>query len=170
MKSLINWVWIIAGIFAGLLVLVFFFQHLYLTSKTMQTKKSLEKFENLASKLNDFCLKIAGNEEPLKFEVDEETVAIYATNSKYEKYEESELERFVKEGMESEGKFLCLKLKDRKLNCKELNCKVSMPFLGYLSEKFSLSSLINKLMGKTSITTFNLILKKEVDKIKIEKR
>jgi len=170
MKGLINWVWILAGILAGLLLLVFFFQHLYLTSKSMQTKKSLEEFENLAEKLNNFCLKITGSEELLKFGVSEETVAIYAANSKYEKYEELELENFVKESRESEGKFLCLKLRDRKLNCKELNCKVSMPFLGYLSEKFSLSSLINKLMGRTSFTTFNLILKKEVDKIKIEKR
>ena len=108
----------------------------------MQEKKSLEEFENLASKLNDFCLRIIGHEEPLKFEVGEEVVAIYATNSKYEEFGEEKLEEFVKESRESEGKFLCLKLRDRRLICKELNCNVSMPFLGYLPEEFSLSTLI----------------------------
>ncbi|MEM5815037.1 MAG: hypothetical protein QXD89_00930, partial [Candidatus Aenigmatarchaeota archaeon] len=86
---------------------------------------------------------------------------IYASESKYEEYNNEKLIKFIEEKINSTGYFLCIKIKGKRLKCEELDCNVSIPFLGSIPTKFSLQALVNQLLGRGKIFEYKLIIKRE---------
>jgi hypothetical protein len=90
---------------------------------------------------------------------------IYASKDKYTEYKKDELVDNIREGNTSEGNFLCIKIKDKRLKCEEIECNTSMIFVGSLPTELSLSALVNRLLGKGNIFSYELTIVRGLDKV-----
>ncbi len=157
MKGISEWFWVFAGILAGLIILSIAYYQISKLSEATQEQKSLEQFSELVNLINNLCWSFEGNVREYELNLADTIEGIYASKDKYTEYEKSELIEKIVSSEISEGNFLCIKVKNRRLKCEELECNTSMPFLGSLPEKFSLSKLLSSLMGKR-VSTYELTL------------
>jgi uncharacterized protein (UPF0248 family) len=160
MKAISEWFWVFAGVLAGLLILSLAVSQIYNTNQALSEQKTLEQFLEMKNIINRLCWTFSGNVETYKINVADSVEGIYAAQDKYTQYSSEELKEKVLNKESSFGNFICIKIKNRRLRCEELECNATIPFLGSLPSKFSLSSLINKLMGKGEINTYSLRFEK----------
>jgi hypothetical protein len=160
MKAISEWFWVFAGILAGLLILSLAIFQIYNTNQAISEQKTLEQFEKMKNIIDNLCWSFSGNVENYEINVAETIEGIYASKDKYTQYSLEELKEKILNQEYSSGSYICIKIKNKRLRCEELYCNATMPFIGNIPSKFSLSSLINKLRGKGEIASFLLRFEK----------
>jgi hypothetical protein len=165
--SVSQWVWIIGGVIAGLIIFSIAYQQIVLINLATIQQKSSEGYSEVKSIIDNLCWDFAGNKREYTLSIDDTVDGIYAASNQYVEYVSEDLlnKKLIKQ--ESTGKFLCIQIKNKRLNCQELQCNATMPFLGSLPEKWSLIALLNKLTGKGLLFVYNLNLERAEDKVKI---
>lgn len=163
-----EWVWIIAGTVAGLTVFSIAYTHMVQTNIATIDQRSLEEFEEVRNIINNLCWDFAGNKREYKLTLSENVEGIYAAKTPYEEYRREELIDRIKSFNYSYGNFFCIMITNKRLRCIELECNVSMPFVGSVPEKFSLTALINKLIGIVPTFDFYLIFTRTLDNVTVE--
>ena len=116
--------------------------------KSASEEKSIEEFNSLATKANTLCWNFIGNVRETTIDLAPSVERVYATKDKH---------IIPKTKKTTEGTYICLLLKNKRPLCHELDCNVSVP---YLSANASLSSLVNKLLGRPALTTYKLKLER----------
>jgi len=160
MKAISEWFWVFAGVLAGLIILSLAVFQIYNTNQALSEQKTLEQFMKMKNIVDNLCWSFSGNVENYEISIAENVEGIYASNDKYTQYSSEELKEKILNQENSFGSYLCIKIKNKRLRCEELYCNASMPFLGNLPSKFSLSSLLNKLIGKGEVSSYPLRLEK----------
>jgi hypothetical protein len=90
----------------------------------------------------------------------ENVEGIYVASDKYGEYDIENLLDNIISGDSENGKYLCIKVKDKRVQCENLECDTTMPFIGAVPEEFSLSSLVNNLIGRGKIFEYYLEFEK----------
>jgi len=160
MKALSEWFWVFAGILSGLIILSLAIYQIHNTNQAWSERKTLEQFDKMKDIINNLCWSFTGNVEKYEISLAESVIGIYASAEKYTQYSSEELKSRILNEDYSFGNYLCIKMENKRLRCEELYCNITMPFIGSLPSKFSLSSLINKILGKGEITIYQLKFEK----------
>jgi hypothetical protein len=168
MKAISEWFWVFAGVLAGLIILSLAVFQIYNTNQALSEQKTLEQFMKMKNIVDNLCWSFSGNVENYEISIAENVEGIYASNDKYTQYSSEELKEKILNQENSFGSYLCIKIKNKRLRCEELYCNTTMPFIGNIPSKFSLSSLINKLRGKGEIASFSLRFEKNESNVNIK--
>ncbi|RLI99699.1 MAG: hypothetical protein DRP06_03060 [Candidatus Aenigmatarchaeota archaeon] len=163
------WIWIVAGIIAGLLILTLAYSYSLQMINTVTEQSVLEQYDGLYTQTNELCWSYLGTKKESNLVLNKNTLGIYLTADQYEEYNNTYLiDSILRENISS-GNFMCLKLKNKKTICKELDCNARMPYLGAVPMEFSLTSLISQIKGNPESFKYDLIPKKEKDGVNITK-
>jgi hypothetical protein len=162
MKAIAEWMWIAAGVIAGLIIFSIAQNQIYQLNIATIEQRSLEQFYEVKNIIDNLCWSFVGNVREYTLNLGESVEGIYASKDKYTQYKRDELI-----GKISEGNFLCIKIKDKRLRCEELECNVTIPFLGSVPIQFSLSALVNRLLGKVETFTYELQFNRTEDLVKV---
>jgi hypothetical protein len=167
MKGIAQWVWIVGGIIAAIIIFAMAYNQVLLSSRAVVEQESIKQFSEVVSNANNLCWEIAGNKRELTVNLGDMVEGIYAAESAHTEYEKEQLINKIILNNNSTGKYLCLKIEDKRLDCKQFDCNVTFPFIGYVPEKFSLSALVDSLKGKNKIYTYWLVLRRDSDSINV---
>ena len=148
MKGVSYWFWIIGGVIGGLLIFTIAFQQLVGMKDTTIQQRTQEQFSQIKNIIDNLCWGSPGNKREYTISVSESVEGIYLAPSKYKEYETEELTDIILSEEYATGDYLCIKVKDKRLKCEELECDATMPFVGSVPEEFSLTALVNKLTGR----------------------
>lgn len=156
MKGVTEWIWLIAGIIAALIIFTMAMVLYQNTVRASIEKKSIEDFSKVVKIINNMCWEFEGNTREYTLELGETIQGIYAANMPHDKYEAAQLTNNIITGQQSSGNNLCLQIQNKKEQCEQLDCNVNFPFIGAVPEEFSLSVLINQLTGRGKIYNYYL--------------
>jgi hypothetical protein len=152
---------VFTGILVGLLILSLAVFQVYNTNQALNEQKSFEQFIKMKNIVNNLCWSFPGNVESYEISIAENVEGIYASKDRYTKYSEEEIREKILNKEYSSGNFICIKIKGKRLKCEEVDCNMEIPFIGSVPSKFSLSSLINKLLGKGEVSYYKLKFEKK---------
>ena len=167
MKGISQWIWIVGSIISAVIIFTIAINQMLLANRSIIEQRSIDQFNEIASNLNNFCWEFAGRKGELTVNLGDMVEGIYAAETPNDKYEKEQLINNIILDKNSTGKHLCLKIEGKRLDCKQFECNVTFPFIGYVPEKFSLSALINSLMGKGKIYTYLITLWRTPDGIDV---
>jgi hypothetical protein len=170
MKAIAEWIWIAAGVIAGLIIFSIAQNQIYQLNIATIEQRSLEQFYEVRNIINNLCWSFVGNTREYTLNLGESVEGIYASRDKYTEYKRDELIGSISKGKISEGNFLCIKIKNKRLKCEELECNATIPFVGSLPIEFSLSALVNKLLGKGETFTYELVFNRTVELVAVNKK
>ncbi|MCK4729955.1 MAG: hypothetical protein KAT28_01410 [Candidatus Aenigmarchaeota archaeon] len=171
MKGTVDvWIWIVAGIIAGLLILTLAYSYSLQMINTTIEQNVLEQYDELYTQTNELCWSYLGNQKEYNLILNKNILGIYLTSNQYLEYNGSQLIDYILEENVSSGNFLCIKIKNKKIICKQFDCNATMPFLGAVPIEFSLKSLINQIKGNPESFEYNLVLKRDKVGVNISKR
>ena len=158
MKSISTWFWIIGSIFAGLLIFSTAIMQLHQTMKSSSEKETLEKFRSLQLQIDSLCWTTIGNQRKFELSFAEMVEGIYASETKHPSFSSEYLLEKINSNEISEGKYLCIKIKNKRVECIENSCNVSIPYLGATKENLPLQSLLDKILGRPIVFKYILLL------------
>lgn len=167
MKGISYWVWIAGGVIAGLIIFTIAYQQIVEINRATIEQRSLEQFSEVKHIVDNLCWSFAGNKREYTVSIGDMVEAIYVTIDKYKEYEKKDLVGEILSGKPVLGNFLCIKITDKRVNCEELECNATMPFIGSVPEEFSLSALINKLTGRGKIFDYSLEFERKENIVEI---
>ncbi len=150
------WIWIIGGVIAGLLILTIANSYLTQTTRTIAEQRAIEQHDELRTQINELCWSSSENKKQYSVNLNENVLGIYLTKDKYEEYNEIQLIDFILEEEVSSGNLLCMKLRDKRLMCEQLDCNSRMVFLGAVPTESSLSALIDNIIGNPNSFEYKL--------------
>ena len=170
MKAISQWVWIAGGVIAGLVIFSIAYQQIVQINLSVAEQRSLEQFSEMKNIINNLCWSFSGNKREYTVDLAKTVEGVYVALSPYEEYTSEQLiNKITADPPESTtGNFLCIKIKDKRLKCEELECNTTMPFIGSVPEGFSLSALINELMGRGKVFTYNLKFERMETNVTVE--
>lgn len=167
MKGISQWIWIVGSIIAAIIIFTMVYNQILLSSRAIVEQESIKQFSEITSNANDLCWETAGNKREFTLNLGDMVEGIYAAESAHIEYEKEQMINKIILNNNSIGNYLCLKITDKRLECEEVGCNVSFPFIGYVPEKFSLTALIDSLKGKNKIYTYSLVLRRDPDSINV---
>jgi len=170
MKAVSEWFWMATGIIGGLIIFTMAYLQITEINKSATEQRSLEQFGEIKNIVDNLCWSNPGNKREYTVSLSENIEGIYVASSKYEEYEEKELMDMILSTEDSIGNYLCIKIKDKRLKCEELECDTTMPFIGSVPEEFSLSALVNKLTGRGKVFDYYLEFERMKDKVEVKIR
>ena len=154
--TLSMWVWIVGGVIAGFLIFVIAYTQLIGTAGKITEQRTLEQYTELKNKINDLCWSYSESENEYRIIMNENVEGIYLTNNTDR--EEKNLQEKILSKNISSGDILCIKIKNQRIRCSELDCDAQMPFIGAVPEEYSLSALIDKIMNRRKRFEYDLSL------------
>jgi cytochrome c oxidase assembly protein Cox11 len=158
MKGASEWIWVVGSIIAAIIIFTIAYNQIASSNRTILEQRSIDQFNEIVNNIQNLCWSFVGNQRKFTATLGDMVEGIYATIYPYDEYEKGKLINNIILNKNSTGNNLCLKITERRLNCKKLDCNVTFPFIGYVPEKFSLTALINSLMGKEKTYTYYLVL------------
>jgi hypothetical protein len=167
MKGISEWIWIIGGIIGALIVFTIAYNQILLASRTIVEQRSIDQFKEVVSNLKTMCWEIIGRKEEIPATFGDMVEGVYAAKSTGENYEKEQLINNIVLNKNSTGDFLCQKITGKRVSCYQFDCNVTFPFIGYVPKEFSLSALVNSLMGKGNLYVYNLILLRTSEGIEV---
>lgn len=167
MKGISEWIWLIGGIMAAVIIFTIASMQIQNTIKATIEKNSIQKFSEVVSIINNLCWSFEGNTREYTLQLGETIDGIYASPLPYERYESEQLTNKIINEEKSSGNNLCLKIKNKKLTCEKLDCNSTFPFVGAVPEKFSLSGMVSKWMGKGSIFNYYLGFERKIGAVEV---
>ena len=154
--SVSKWVWIVGGVIAGLIIFSVAYQQIVQINLAKTEQRSFEAYSETKSIIDNLCWSFTGNKREYTLNLAETVEGMYVASGRYEEYENEDIEKWIITKNESTGNFLCIKIKDKRLECQELSCNTTMPFLGSVPEEYSLITFLSKLMGKGPVFVYDL--------------
>lgn len=170
MKGIGYWLWIAGSIIIALLIFSIGYKYISETYKKNTELESLESFERLVNLVNNLCWSFSGNKREYTLTVFETVQGIYASRSNKIKFTENELLEKIKLKEISEGEYLCIQIKNKRIRCEKIECNVSLPFLGFNKEEPNFGNIFNKLVGKGNKFEYKLNLEKTAKKVVVTVR
>ncbi len=167
MKGISNWIWIAGGIIAALIIFSIAYNQIVQVSLAKVEQRSLEQYDETKSIIDNQCWSFVGNKREYTINLGETIEGVYIATNPYEEYEKEQLINKIISDETATGNYLCIKVKDKRLRCEELECNTTMPFMGSVPEEFSLSALLNKLMGRGRIFNYNLMFERMETKVEV---
>jgi len=152
MKAVSYWFWIIGSVLIGLLVFALAVTQLMQTTTSVSEEKAIEEFESLHSQINDLCWSFAGNTREFTLTLGE-SMAVYASEEKHPQISCEKLQSGI-----SEGNYTCIEIKNKRTQCLETYCNVSLPCITAKPATASLHSLIDRVLGKPVVFEYKLLL------------
>jgi hypothetical protein len=168
MKGVSYWFWIVGGVIAGLVIFTIAYQQIVDINRTAVEHRNIEQFNEIGNIADNLCWSSSQNKRDYKVSLSENVGGIYVASDKYEEYYGEELLGKIISGDSGNGNYLCIKVKDKRLQCEELECNTTMPFIGAVPEEFSLSALVNNLIGRGKIYDYNLEFEKVGEDVNIK--
>jgi len=157
MKGTISvWIWIAGGVIAGLLIFTIANSYFARTTRTIAEQRSLEQHNELRTQINELCWSSSENKKQYTVNLDENVLGVYLTKDKYTEYNETQFVDFILNENVSSGNLLCMKMKNKRLICSPIDCSTRMTFLGAVPTEFSLSALINNIIGNPDSFEYRL--------------
>lgn len=144
------------GIMVAVLIFTIAYMQIQNTIKASIEKKGVESFNQVVSIINNLCWSFAGNTRQYDLDLGETIEGIYATSNTSDIYSRENLINSTLSERRAFGDSLCLKIKGKRVDCQKLDCSTIFPFIGYVPEKYSLSSEIGKILGKGNIFSYHL--------------
>jgi hypothetical protein len=160
MKAVSYWFWIVAGVIAGLIVFAIAYQQIVDIHKTSIEHKNIEQFNEIKNIADNLCWSTSGNKREYPVSLSENVEGIYTTLDEYEEISKENLANNIVSSESNTGNYLCIKVTDKRVQCENLDCNTTMPFIGAVPEEFSLSVLVNSLTGKGKIYDYYLEFEK----------
>lgn len=167
MKGVSNWIWIVCGILVAVISFTIAYNQIQQTNHLIAEQRGIGYFKDISSNLDNLCSLFVDNKRVLTVNLGETIEGIYAAKTPYEEYERAQLINNILSNKNATGTYLCLKITGKRLDCKEFSCNVTFPFIGYVPQEFSLSALINSLMGRGLVYTYFLNLIRTSDKLDV---
>ncbi|MEM5874474.1 MAG: M28 family peptidase [Candidatus Aenigmatarchaeota archaeon] len=169
MKAISEWFWVIASIIAGLIIFSIVRYNTIQMNIINEEQRSLSQFDEMKGIINDLCLSFSGNVRTYTLTLSETIDGIYASKDKHTEFNKDELVKKILNEELSQGRFLCIKVRNQRLRCDELYCNTSFIYVGSVPEEFSLSALTNRLMGRSPVFIYDLILSKTEEEVYVTK-
>jgi len=167
MKGISEWIWIVGGIIGALIVFAIAYNQILLANRAIVEQRSIDQFKEVVSKLKTMCWEIIGRKEEIPATFGDMVEGVYSVKSNDVIYEKEQLINSIILNKNSTGDFICQKIEGKRVNCYQLDCNATFPFIGYVPKEFSLSALVNSLMGKGSLYVYNLVLLRTSDGIDV---
>lgn len=167
MKGMSEWILLIGGIIVAVLVIAIVFIQIQNSMKLVVEKRSVESYAEIANIANNLCWSFEGNTREYSFELGETIKGIYASGTPPAEYEDVQLLNNIISKEQSSGESLCIKVEGKRVTCYQLGCNTTIPFIGSVPEQFSLSMLVNILLGKGRVTSYSLHFVREVNSVEI---
>ncbi len=161
-----NWLYVVGGIFIGLLVFTIAYNLLTISMIQAQKQTVLTTFNDLQTDIENVCFQEMNNSVLTKITIPQSVRVLYVTDeiktpliSVVEKIKNSET---------AKEKNLCIQFNDEKiLRCKGLTCNTNMSYVGSLPEYMDIKAMVNKILGKAPFKDYNLritkVLRDEVE-------
>jgi len=156
MKGISEWIWLVGGVIAAVLVFTISMILYQNTVKASIEKKSIEEFSKVVSIINNVCWEFEGTTREYKLELGETIQGIYAADISHPRYDSKQLTNNIISSKSSSGNNLCIQIQGKKEQCEKLDCPTIFPFIGAVPEEFSISAFINQLTGRGRIYDYYL--------------
>jgi len=161
MKAIAAWIWIIASIVLGILVLAF--GSILLSNQFTLTQKQLaiNQFQNFYVKMQTICTE-GGIAESYyyKIVIPENIRAVYASNVS-DALPPDKVSDFITKSKSAIGNYVCLQFFDENLpRCGKLGCYTNFTYIGAPSLQPTLPSLVARLTGQTPTYNFLVLINK----------
>ena len=154
-----NWLWTFGVISVALIASTIAYNLLMRSVYLSQKQDMINNFNDLYTKIQSVCLQEVGNYRYEKLKVYDFVRAIYVTDNTKE-YEAKVIEK-IRGKETNKAKNLCLQFKDEeKLRCVELDCNVTMPYLGALPHGIDIQLFVKRLLGEAPVKEYGLIISK----------
>jgi len=167
MKGVAQWILVIGSIIVALIIFAIAYNQILQVNQGIIEQRSIDQYNEIVSNLNNLCWSYIGTRKPLTINLGQTIEGIYAANSSYVDYEKEQLINSITSNKYSSGNYFCLKISNKRLICKNFECNVNFPFIGYIPEQFSLTALYYSLMGKGKIYTYQITLRRDADAINV---
>lgn len=168
MKGISNWIWIAGGIMAGLIIISIAYMQISQVNLNVIEQRSLEQYGQTKNIIDGLCWSFVGNRREYEISLGETVEGIYIAPSPYEEYERDQLINKVVNEESGTGNFLCIKIRNKRVECQGLECNATMPFIGSVPEEFSLSALVSKLTGKGLVFNYRLTFVRTESNVAVE--
>ncbi|MFH1127550.1 MAG: hypothetical protein V1718_05570 [archaeon] len=151
MKKAFAFNWIITGLIVGLVAIGIFLGILNNIFTERARQDANKQFSDMYTDINTLCKAGAGEETYRKTELPDIVEAIYTTDNV--KIYPDDIDEKITIHNTSIGTYLCMKLREEKPKCKKLNCIAEVSYLG---QKKTVLSLADKILKRSSYTTYPL--------------
>lgn len=154
MKGIAAWIWIIASVVLGILVLTFSSILILNQYDLTQKQNVISQFSDFYVKMKDVCTAGIGDVYFYKLALPEQTRAIYVSNSS-DQLPPAKVSEYVTKSQTAVGNYLCLQFFDENLpRCGEMSCYSNFTYIGTPSLQPTLQNLVARLTGQTPIYYF----------------
>ena len=160
MKAVANWFWIAGGVIAGLIIFTIAYQQIVDINRAAAEHRNTEQFYEIKNIADNICWGSPGNKREYRVSLSQNVDGIYTTPDKYDEIDGEELTKRILSDDDNTGKYICIKVKGKRIQCEDLECDTTMNFIGAVPEEFSLSKLVNKLTGRGEIYDYYLQFEK----------
>jgi hypothetical protein len=161
------WLYTVGGIIIGMIVFTIGYQLVTSSINQLQTQSFISDFGSFETDINSLCLQERGTTVGYDFTVPYNVRVIYATDDT-EKPLLAVTDR-IKNMEMSSGSSLCFQFKEEQdLRCTQLECEVSIPYLGALETYNDLQMMVNKILGKPLSKTYEIEIERGIDSVAID--
>jgi hypothetical protein len=161
MKAIASWMWVMMGVVLGLVI--FASSYIILMRVTSARIKQLawSEYDYLFSKIKTTCsIAGIGGLYHHKISVPEAVRAIYVANYSDE-YPPAKVSVYISEKASATGEYFCMQYFDNEFpECRKLDCKLTMTYMGTPSLKSDLASLVARLAGGATVYKFDIDMNK----------
>lgn len=156
--SVSRWIWVVGCILAGLIIFAISYAQLRSASLRFAEKRTFEQFHDLKTQVNDICWSNIGNVENFEIKLADITEAVYTHEN--ERGELDNLYQKVLNNEISDGNHICIKMEASDPLCEELDCNVTMPFIGQYGQRSAIRTMIDDIRQDRFRYTFGLNISK----------
>ncbi len=156
------WNWVISGLIIGLLVIGTFTSMLNKVFMENARQDAKQQFSEIYARSNTLCTSSEGEEDFYDISIPDIVEGIYIAND--DKVFPEDFDERVKNDETFVGSYLCMKLREDRLNCRRLVCDVEMSYFG---QKKTVMTLADKILKKPVYTTFPTYFVKNEDYVSV---
>jgi len=161
MKGIAAWIWIIASVILGILIIVIGSTLIFKYYDVTQRQLALDEFGDFYNKVKVFCAQGGVGEIAYhKITIPENIRAVYVANAS-DSLPPDKVSDYISTSRSSIGNFVCLQFFDDTLpKCGQLGCYANFTYIGNPSLRPSLQSLVARLTGQTPTYYFTIFMMK----------
>jgi len=161
MKAVAAWIWIIAGVMLGILVVAFGSTLILQQFDMTQKQLMINQFQDFYSNAKIVCIEGGiGEVHYYKIAIPENTRAIYISNAS-DALPPDKVSDYITKSKTAVGNYVCMQFFDENLpRCGQLTCYANFTYIGTPSLKPTLPSIIARLSGQMPLYNFLIMMNK----------
>ena len=123
-----TWIWIIAGVIIAFTVFTVAYFNIGLLQSQANRQEVKDSFQRLRDQIDFACSNAPGYKKPnIRYNF-HRTRAIYV--SERVKEPDPKVAKFISEGKNSSGSYICVSFQEDDFSCLELDCETNMTYMG----------------------------------------